>query len=292
MSGLLRVLVLLGVVVSPSLIVAATPTKHGAPHSAGSSGMASGDVDYFGRYRIKNPIQLLSLTGSKQSVKSGAIMDVLKDTSSCSNENDPEQGENGRTEKEACPWGDLIRVSTETDPAVDGHCFCTSRTNILAQEKIVFQEDGVAVITIHKSSRPEASAGTSAGPSPQKPVVPYLDKLYASLKYGSCHKNEQVDDAKAKARIKHCVERGKDLCNCSILRCAQFVKKALVDAGLVASAEDLAGNANDPAIKQGLERNGFLKCSTIDDPADAPEGAVLIYHAHNARLGGDAGAPF
>jgi hypothetical protein len=268
---------------------AADNKNHTANKPSSNPGISKEELPHFlkGRYRIANQMKLLSLSGTEISVQRGAIMDVVENTSSCANEDDPDAEETGRDYREVCPsWGNLVRMSKDDDEAVDGHCFCTSRANILAQQKIAFEEDGVTVITITKPGNPPPADTT------KPPPAPYLEKLYATLKDNACHKDKFVTDAKAKARIAKCAARGKSLCNCSILRCSQVTKKSLVDAGLVASVDDLPGNANDPRIKTGLEKNGFIKCSSISEAEEAPNGAVIIYHAHNSSLKGDAGAPY
>ncbi len=264
---------------------AATPPGHAVKTKITSIGVTATEESFFGRYRITNSMKLMSLKGTNQTVARGAYLDVLEDSSSCTNEDDPDLEETGRSPKEACAWGDLVRVSADNDESVDGHCFCTSRNNILAQEKIVFQQDGVAVIAIRKSAKPVADV------APPKAAVPYLEKLYTALEKNACKKDKIATDATAVRRIKSCKTRKKDLCSCSILRCAQFTKRSLVDAGLVSSINDLPGDANSPNIKKGLEKNGFIKCS-ISEPEEAPNGAVLIYHSHNSSLKGDAGAPY
>jgi hypothetical protein len=285
MKRLLFVFVFL-LVFAPKISLAATPpTSHAVKTKITPNGVTATEESIFGRYRITSSMKLKSLKGTDQTVGRGDYLDVLEDTSSCNNEDDPELEETGRSPKEACAWGDLVRVSSEDNEGVDGHCFCTSRTNILAQEKIVFEQEGVTVITIKKSAKP------ADGQPPEEKPAPYLDKLYAALENNACKKDKIATDATALKRIKSCKTRKKDLCNCSILRCAQFTKKSLVDAGLVSSINDLPGDANSPAIKTGLEKNGFIKCN-ISEPSDAPNGAVLIYHSHNSSLKGDAGAPY
>lgn len=271
--------------VAPLSSLAATPPGHTVKTKITSSGVSVTEESIFGRYRVTSPMKLMSLKGTSENVGRGAYLDVLSDSSSCTNEDDPDLEETGRSPKEACAWGDLVRVSADNDQSVDGHCFCTSRSNILAQEKIVFEQEGVAVITIKKSAKP------ADDDAPKKAPAPYLEKLYTALENNACKKDKIATDATAVKRIKSCKARGKDLCNCSILRCAQFTKKSLVDAGLVSSINDLPGDANSPDIKKGLEKNGFIKCS-ISEPSDAPNGAVLIYHSHSSSLKGDAGAPY
>jgi|GEM_PF-7029733 len=234
----------------------------------------------FGRYLVRARMMLQNLTNSTQiSIDRGTIFTVLNDSSSCPNEDTPDLGETGRDYNDACPaWAELIRITNHPDAAVNGHCFCTSRANVQGQEKIAFEEDGVTVST--------------PPPVESPPPVSYLSELYQTAKDNACKKKNFFErGSKPLSRIARCERRGKSVCNCSALRCAQILKKTLADAGLIRSVNDLPGDANSPGIKSGLVSNGFMKCDGISSASAAPNGSVIIYHAHKV-VSSDPGSPY
>lgn len=252
------------------------------PEAAESSTETPAPIsELFGRYLVRARMMIQNLANSTQiSVERGTIFTVLNDSSSCPNEATPDLGETGRDYNDACPaWAELIRISNHSDAAVNGHCFCTARSNIQAQERVEFEEDGVTV--------------TTPPPSETPPPVPYLNELYRIAKENACKKKAFFEKgSKPRARIARCEARGKSVCNCSALRCAQILKKTLADAGLIRSVSDLPGDANAQGIKDGLISNGFMKCSEIDSAAGAPFGSVIIYHAREKHPNSDPGSPY
>lgn len=229
------------------------------------------------KFKIGTLTKMLTIGGLSQSEisVSEGMLETISDPAMCSQESHFGKANFPKTLKEACPWGQLVKIQSNQ---YKGRCFCTSQNNIDKLSPINFEENGVQVVS-NPTQKEEAK-------------TPALESIFATFKRNACNKSSYVKDEAGRRRIRRCRERKKNICNCSILRCAQILKKSLFDAGLIKSINDLPGHANSSGIKQGLEKNGFKKCSGISNPRSAPNGAVLIYHARSSSLRGDAGAPY
>lgn len=256
------------------------------------------------RRKITAPFSLATLeTIQNAGGVSRGYLEVLKSPDACSQNAGHGTSSFPQTKAGACPWGVLVRLKNTGDAKTEGKCFCTDQGNVNAQPKVLMEDNGVEV------TEPGAAEASSES-------ADYMEKFLQALRDNSCNKHlenrlgmPQKDDpytrgkpnASARKRIKRCLDRIADksdrmssMCNCSTLRCAQMVKKSLFDAGLVGPEILEPMNANDPNIPKILSNNGFVKCtgSAASNPRNAPQGAVLIYHARVSKTSGDPGAPY
>jgi hypothetical protein len=282
----------------------ATPQSHSTSHTTSSSQGVRADAPARKSFvketrKITAPFALATMETIKNggTVRRGKV-EVLNSPEACVGDTGHGSSIFPKTLSKACPWGVLVRLRETGDAKTEGKCFCTDQGNINAQGKILMEENGVTV-------------GEPGTPPPAS--ADYLDRFFAALEDNSCNKDKGnrlgmplsgsphkrgAPDRQVQPRVDRCKEKIKDkskwpynMCQCSVRRCSQMVKKSLFDAGLVGEEILAPMDAKDSKIPRILSRNGFTKCkgSRSSNPRNAPLGAVLIYDVIHKNAIGDPG---